>query len=373
MKKNDTEVPFIALLHQFNDAIRSLPICESKYWLDLLRYAIQTEETPWTRALLQQALHFTGELRIVLSSKQVNSLHPNLLISAKQSLNALVKTAKTHTFGVLGTQLILTALGGFLSIIMGCIGAILGACAGLIRGIWHLSPLKHMGLGLLTSGILFGMAGNRALKKYCKDPLFRQIKFTLDALEATFQDILNRQFPAFDQYREQAKNYLIEHYFDNQAMAFEAFRTARVKCAIKTQRAEFFDASMKGILGHHAYFCAEINGKLLGIELTPYPTDLKIPAVQSENRETTGEQILEMYTFHLALLPTRNLMDPLYLWKFKAADKYDCFFHLDQVLSVANEPPRSQVRRFFQESPRGELARMVTENLSPWPPVLEFR
>jgi len=373
MKKKDTEIPFITLLHQFNEAIAALPTCESIYWLDLLRFAVQAEDTPWTRSLLTQAIHFTGELRQVLSCKDINSLSPTLLHPAKQSLNALVVMAKTHTFGVMGIQLFLNGLGGFLAILMGCVGAILGAFAGLIGGLWYRSPLKHMGLGIVTLGALFGMAGNRAPKKCLKDPLFRQVKFALDGLETTFQAIVNQQFPAFDHYREQAKNHLIQHYFSNQEIAFEQFLEKKVNYSIKTQTAEFFDPSMKDFLGNHGYVCVEINGRLLGIELTPYPTDLRIPATQSENREATGAAILEMYTFHLALAPVRNVLDLYYLLTEYKAGERDCFFHIDQMLSVSKQPPRNQAVRFFEEAPKGTLARMVTEHLSPWPPVLAFK
>lgn len=373
MKKKDTEIPFLTLLHQFKDAIHTLPTCESIFWLDLLRFAVQEEDTPWTRSLLTQAIHFTGELRQVLLYKDINSLSPTLLRPAKQSFNALIVMAKTHTFGVIGIQFFLNGLGGFLAVLMGCVGAILGAFAGLIRGLWYRSPLKHMGLGMVTLGALFGMAGYRAPKKYLKDPLFRRVKWTLDGLETTFQTIVNQQFPAFDHYREQAKNHLIQDYFNNKEIVFEEFLEKKVKYSIKTQTAEFFDPSMKGFLGNHGYICVEINDKLLGIELTPYPTDLRIPATQSEQREALGAAILEMYTFHLALAPTRNALDPYYLLtEYKAGEK-DCFFQIDQELAIGKQEPRNEAMRFFNEGPKGTLARMVTENLSPWPPVLAFK
>jgi hypothetical protein len=358
---------------QFHNKIMGLPTSDLKYPLYLLLFSINKVNTEYTRSVLECALEFTDcYLDFLLNKNDPDEVILRLYYLNKR-FEELANTAGTNTNIVLIKQAVLNIGGGIAGVACGVVGGVIGGISGFARGLWNQEALWEYSWTGTVIGLFIGAAiGFRSPKKLLKDPLFRQVKFALDGLEVAVDRTQNIEDFTQDDYNKQADQHLLTEYFDNDTSKLDEYLNSdEVEYEIGTFGAEFVSPRMAGSLGHHAFIRIPINGKYLGIEFTPSPSDYTKTPIQSELRKVSGKKILEMYGFHLSLQRTDSLTNKYLVTELKSGER-DCKSYINKLLIGTSQEPTRIMRYHETDNTAGYAVRFFMEHLGAYPDNLRF-
>lgn len=358
---------------QFHNKIMGLPTSDLKYYLYLLLFSINKVNTEYTRSVLECALEFTDCYQDLFLKKE----NPEALIDQIYYLNKrfeeLATTAGTNTNMVRINQAILNIGGSIAGVAFGIVGGVIGGISGFARGLWNQEALwEYSWTGTFVGWFIGAAIGYRSPKKFLKDPLFRQVKFALDGLDGAVDRTKTIEDLTQTYYKEQAYQNLLTEYFDNDTNKLDEYLNSdEVEYEIGTFGAEFVSPRLAGSLGHHAFIRVPINGKYLGMEFTPSPSDYTKTPIQSEIRTVSGKKILEMYGFHLSLQRTDSLTTEYMLTQLKSGER-DCKSYVDKLLIGTSQKPTQIMRYHETDNPAGYAVRFFMEHLGAYPDNLRF-
>lgn len=360
-------------LLQLHDKIMDLPTSDLKYHLYLLLFSINEINTDYTRSILECALEFTDSFHNFLVKKKDSGELIDQLYYLNMRFGELATTAGTNTNMVLINQTILNIGGSIAGVACGIVGGVIGGISGFARGLWNQEALwEYSWTGTFIGGAIGAAIGFRSPKKILKDPLFRQVKFALDGMNEALDRAQNMDGLTLSDYKEQAYQTLLSEFFENDTGKLnEYLNSEKVDYEIGTLGAEFVSPRLAGSLGHHAFIRIPINGKWLGIEFSPSPSDYTKTPIQSEVRTVSGNKILEMYGFHLSLQTTDSLTANYIITKLKSGER-DCKSYVNKVLIGSSQEPTLNLRYHESDNLAGYAVRFFMDNLGAYPDNLQL-
>ncbi len=286
----------------------------------------------------------------------------------------LQRVVKTHHFTA-QVVIILLHIGGIISALaLGVVGGLLGGILGFVNGLCEYKPVIGFLVGTFTGTVLGGLFGFRAPKKLFKNEVQRQIKFGLDGLGESLDNIKqeyslrmfsrNKMEP-FSFYLGEVESEIKQLFNDDSE--YEEFLNHKIDYEINSFLASFIGESLlHGCVGHHAYIKINIKNREYLIEFTPQPTDTKEAPAQSETRTVSGKKIVEMLAYHKKLQETNAPTASFILTKMKPGDN-DCFSYVNKILIGTNQQGAT-IKRFANMGFIGSLLGMGIEALSPFKP-----
>ncbi len=372
------ESNFKSSLNNAFEKIAELPTGEIKYYLFILANSIKKENSDKTRLFLNELLLFINELENLYAiehEEDVDEQYPDLTKLHLLCLHYcnLKHIAQTHSFCATVITCLINVGAVLTAIITGILGALIGAVIGLVRGSCNLNPISGFFIGGIIGAFLGGMFGFRAPKKLLQNELQRQLKFGLNGLENTLDNLMQNpplffspnKINHFKVYLNEVENEL-KLKFDTTS-EYQQFLEDEQCFEINTYHASFIGNPMlHKYLGHHAYIKLEIKDNPYLIEFTPEPSDpLEIP-VQKETRKVTGAKLVEMLAYHRKLQETNAASLPFVLSKMKPGDK-DCFSYINKIL-IGTSQNATVLKRFVDMNSVGNYIGSWIENLSPFKP-----
>lgn len=356
-----------------------LPAGEFKYYLYILLESIKTKNDPSSHEFLEIFLKLINTLHKLNELKAANFLDHEC--SSSQLLKELVLhfselqgVAKTHNFTA-QVKVILLHIGGIITgIVLSLVGGLVGSIIGLAKGIYEYKPITGFLVGIFTGTVMGGLFGFRAPKKIFKNELLRQIKFGLDGLGESLENVNQehsssmfspKKIKPFSFYLSEVESE-IKLLFDND-FEYEEFLNQSAPYEINSFLASFIGESMlHGCVGHHAYIKINIKNHEYLIEFTPQPTDTSEVPAQSETRTVNGKKIVEMLAYHRKLQETNAPRASFVLTKMKPGDN-DCLSYVNKVL-IGTSQQGATIKRFANMGFIGNLLGIGIEILSPFKP-----
>ncbi|HAT1846894.1 TPA: hypothetical protein I8Y81_000073 [Legionella pneumophila] len=356
-----------------------LPAGEFKYYLYILLESIKSQNVPSRHEFLAVLLKLLDTLHKLKELKNPNFLDnqcpsSQLLKELVLHFSELQRVANTHHFTA-QVAIILLHIGGVLSALaLGVVGGLLGGILGFVNGLCEYKPVIGFLVGTFTGTVLGGLFGFRAPKKLFKNEVQRQIKFGLDGLSASLDNVnqeyslrmfsRNKMKP-FSFYLGEVESEIKQLFNDDSE--YEEFLNHKVDYEINSFLASFIGESLlHGCVGHHAYIKITIKNREYLIEFTPQPTDTKEIPAQSETRTVSGKKIVEMLAYHKKLQETNAPTASFILTKMKPGDN-DCFSYVNKILIGTNQQGAT-IKRFANMGFIGSLLGMGIEALSPFKP-----
>jgi hypothetical protein len=309
----------------------------------------------------------------------------------------LIAVAGTNTKIVAIKQSVLNIGGSIASLGFGMISGFIGGLSGFVRGLWN-SPdllddswlgfttggpsgfvrgllnspdlLDNSWLGFATGCFLGGAIGFRGPKKLIKDPLFRQMKFSLDNLDEAY---IRETIDGFDMafYEQKAYEALLNQFDNDKDQLDDYLNNDAVEYEIATYNAEFLSPKLAGSVGHHIFIRIPINGTFYGLESTTSPSDFTKASVQSEKRTVSGRKLLEMIACHMILEKTHTINKKYIVTKLKPGER-DCFSYINTLLIGTSQKPTILSRLHATDNLIGKTMGFFIKNLSAYPDNLEF-
>ncbi|HAT3975379.1 TPA: hypothetical protein RG395_002143 [Legionella pneumophila] len=356
-----------------------LPAGEFKYYLYILLESIKSQNIPSRHEFLAVLLKLLDTLHKLKELKTPNFLDnqcpsSQLLKELVLHFSELQRVAKTHHFTA-QVVIILLHIGGVLSALaLGVVGGLVGGILGFVNGLCEYKPVIGFLVGTFTGTVLGGLFGFRAPKKLFKNEVQRQIKFGLDGLGESLDNIKqeyslcmfsrNKMKP-FSFYLGEVESEIKQLFNDDSE--YEEFLNHKVDYEINSFLASFIGESLlHGCVGHHAYIKIKIKNREYLIEFTPQPTDTKELPAQSETRTVSGKKIVEMLACHKKLQETNAPTASFILTKMKPGDN-DCFSYVNKILIGTNQQGAT-IKRFANMGFIGSLLGMGIEAFSPFKP-----
>ncbi|HAU1151136.1 TPA: hypothetical protein JBI12_04195 [Legionella pneumophila] len=356
-----------------------LPAGEFKYYLYILLESIKSQNILSRHEFLAVLLKLLDTLHKLKELKTPNFLDnqcpsSQLLKELVLHFSELQRVAKTHHFTA-QVMIILLHIGGIISALaLGVVGGLLGGILGFVNGLYEYKPVIGFLVGTFTGTVLGGLFGFRAPKKLFKNEVQRQIKFGLDGLGESLDNIKqeyslcmfsrNKMKP-FSFYLGEVESEIKQLFNDDSE--YEEFLNHKVDYEINSFLASFIGESLlHGCVGHHAYIKIKIKNHEYLIEFTPQPTDTKEIPAQSETRTVSGKKIVEMLAYHKKLQETNAPTASFILTKMKPGDN-DCFSYVNKILIGTNQQGAT-IKRFANMGFIGSLLGMGIEALSPFKP-----
>ncbi|HAT2046957.1 TPA: hypothetical protein JBK40_01575 [Legionella pneumophila] len=356
-----------------------LPAGEFKYYLYILLESIKSQNVPSRHEFLAVLLKLLDTLHKLKELKTPNFLDnqcpsSQLLKELVLHFSELQRVAKTHHFTA-QVMIILLHISGIISALaLGVVGGLLGGILGFVNGLCEYKPVIGFLVGTFTGTVLGGLFGFRAPKKLFKNEVQRQIKFGLDGLgesldnikqEYSFCMFSRNKMKPFSFYLGEAESEIKQLFNDDSE--YEEFLNHKVDYEINSFLASFIGESLlHGCVGHHAYIKITIKNREYLIEFTPQPTDTKEIPAQSEMRTVSGKKIVEMRAYHKKLQETNAPTASFILTKMKPGDN-DCFSYVNKILIGTNQQGAT-IKRFANMGFIGSLLGMGIEALSPFKP-----
>ncbi|HAT1868641.1 hypothetical protein [Legionella pneumophila] len=356
-----------------------LPAGEFKYYLYILLESIKSQNVPSRHEFLAVLLKLLDTLHKLKELKTPNFLDnqcpsSQLLKELVLHFSELQRVAKTHHFTA-QVMIILLHISGIISALaLGVVGGLLGGIMGFVNGLCEYKPVIGFLVGTFTGTVLGGLFGFRAPKKLFKNEVQRQIKFGLDGLgesldnikqEYSFCMFSRNKMKPFSFYLGEAESEIKQLFNDDSE--YEEFLNHKVDYEINSFLASFIGESLlHGCVGHHAYIKITIKNREYLIEFTPQPTDTKEIPAQSEMRTVSGKKIVEMRAYHKKLQETNAPTASFILTKMKPGDN-DCFSYVNKILIGTNQQGAT-IKRFANMGFIGSLLGMGIEALSPFKP-----
>ncbi|HAU1295191.1 TPA: hypothetical protein JBI36_02970 [Legionella pneumophila] len=356
-----------------------LPAGEFKYYLYILLESIKSQNVPSRHEFLAVLLKLLDTLHKLKELKTPNFLDnqcpsSQLLKELVLHFSELQRVAKTHHFTA-QVMIILLHISGIISALaLGVVGGLLGGILGFVNGLCEYKPVIGFLVGTFTGTVLGGLFGFRAPKKLFKNEVQRQIKFGLDGLgesldnikqEYSFCMFSRNKMKPFSFYLGEAESEIKQLFNDDSE--YEEFLNHKVDYEINSFLASFIGESLlHGCVGHHAYIKITIKNREYLIEFTPQPTDTKEIPAQSEMRTVSGKKIVEMLAYHKKLQETHAPKASFILTKMKPGDN-DCFSYVNKILIGTNQQGAT-IKRFANMGFIGSLLGMGIEALSPFKP-----
>ncbi|HAT1596119.1 TPA: hypothetical protein JAN72_13350 [Legionella pneumophila] len=356
-----------------------LPAGEFKYYLYILLESIKSQNIPSRHEFLAVLLKLLDTLHKLKELKTPNFLDnqcpsSQLLKELVLHFSELQRVAKTHHFTA-QVVIILLHIGGVLSALaLGVVGGLVGGILGFVNGLCEYKPVIGFLVGTFTGTVLGGLFGFRAPKKLFKNEVQRQIKFGLDGLGESLDNIKqeyslcmfsrNKMKP-FSFYLGEVESEIKQLFNDDSE--YEEFLNHKVDYEINSFLASFIGESLlHGCVGHHAYIKIKIKNREYLIEFTPQPTDTKELPAQSETRTVSGKKIVEMLACHKKLQETNAPTASFILTKMKPGDN-DCFSYVNKILIGTNQQGAT-IKRFANMGFIGSLLGIGIEAFSPFKP-----
>ncbi|KTD47110.1 hypothetical protein Lrub_2032 [Legionella rubrilucens] len=353
-------------LRLFKNKIDSLPSHEIKYFLLLLAAALKQKPTPYVSDVLRAAIELTDQCHAFLSLKDPARVDASLK-TLQQRYQALVHIAGTNSAQTQLIQGILNVGGALAALMLGILGGLIGGFSGFLRaGVRLENPFKHVLIGFITGFFVGAMIGFRAPKKLLKEEMFRQIKYTLDGLGRSLDHLASSQYQPFHHYLDKIKNRLLQEYFNNNQDELDTFLESPQVYEIVTFEARFISDALKGYVGHHALIKLTIGDKHLALEFSLGGSDLKQPAVQRENRQVDGRQLLHMMALHEHLQATHACTKRFIATRMKPGET-DCLSYVNLILTGTNQPATTLKRLTAQDSLPGKMIGFFATCFSPFP------
>lgn len=346
----------------------SLPTSDLKYHLYLLLVAVSTDNTDYTRDILECALEFTDCFHDFFLKKDIDEQLFIQMYYLNKAFDDLVNASGTNTDLVLISQSML-ALGGSVSgFLCGIVGGFAGGISGFARGLWNQNNLLEYSWTGTFVGVFIGAAvGFRTPQKLIHTPLFRQVKVAMDGLKDTFNQTRDNNVPDLHGYIDKARQILLTDYFDNNVNNLnDCLNSDNVEYEIGTWGAEFVSPILAGSVGHHGFIRVLLNNKYFGMEFTPSPSDFSISPLQSEKRHVSGKKMFEMIGFHLALQETDSFTLLFAATKLKPGET-DCVSYINKLLTGTSQEPTRLSRYHATDKPAGHAVRFFIENLAVFP------
>jgi uncharacterized membrane protein len=356
-----------------------LPAGEFKYYLYILLESIKSQNIPSRHEFLAVLLKLLDTLHKLKELKTPNFLDnqcpsSQLLKELVLHFSELQRVAKTHHFTA-QVVIILLHIGGVLSALaLGVVGGLVGGILGFVNGLCEYKPVIGFLVGTFTGTVLGGLFGFRAPKKLFKNEVQRQIKFGLDGLGESLDNIKqeyslcmfsrNKMKP-FSFYLGEVESEIKQLFNDDSE--YEEFLNHKVDYEINSFLASFIGESLlHGCVGHHAYIKIKIKNREYLIEFTPQSTDTKELPAQSETRTVSGKKIVEMLACHKKLQETNAPTASFILTKMKPGDN-DCFSYVNKILIGTNQQGAT-IKRFANMGFIGSLLGIGIEAFSPFKP-----
>ncbi|MFG0170975.1 hypothetical protein [Legionella pneumophila] len=356
-----------------------LPAGEFKYYLYILLESIKSQNVPSRHEFLAVLLKLLDTLHKLKELKTPNFLDnqcpsSQLLKELALHLCELQRVAKTHHFAA-QVMIILLHIGGIISAVaLSVVGGLLGGILGFVNGLCEYKPVIGFLVGTFTGTVLGGLFGFRAPKKLFKNEVQRQIKFGLDGLGESLDNV-NQEYSLsmfspnkikpFSFYLGQVEGEIKQLFNDDSE--YEEFLNHEIDYEINSFLASFIGESLlHGCVGHHAYIKVNIKNREYLIEFTPQPTDTKEAPAQSETRTVSGKKIVEMLAYHKKLQETNAPTASFILTKMKPGDN-DCFSYVNKILIGTNQQGAT-IKRFANMGFIGSLLGVEIEALSPFKP-----
>lgn len=325
------------------DNIKQLPVSELKYHLWLLMVTLRSANTPMNRQLIKAAQSFTQSCRGLLEPSTDENDEVHRLTNTRTNLNTLIEISEVKTPAIVHQQYFLNVQGLWLGIVLGVIASGVGAIAGTGRAVYEKKNIAwYFTVGLAT-GLFLGMAiGFRTPKALFKDPVLRQLKFSLNGLEDCFNFLVKPHIPFTQCFNDEIRQLQHEVMIQNVS---DKFYEQMITFQIVTAKAQFIDPSLKGYLGQHAFIKITLPGKVFTLEyaLSPSKVDKKKPA-PSEPRTVSMQKLLEMITLHQFLQQRHGCSKEHIIKKMKSGD-WDCFNYINMLLLGTNQAATT-LRRF---------------------------
>ncbi|MFO2969789.1 hypothetical protein SCN92_14955 [Legionella pneumophila serogroup 1] len=356
-----------------------LPAGEFKYYLYILLESIKSQNVPSRHEFLAVLLKLLDTLHKLKKLKTPNFLDNQC--PSSQLLNELVlhfselqRVAKTHDFAA-QVMVILLHIGGIISAVsLSVVGGLLGGILGFVNGLCEYKPVIGFLVGTFTGTVFGGLFGFRAPKKLFKNEVQRQIKFGLDGLDESLDNIIQEYSSAmfspnkikpFAFYLDEVEREIKKLFNDDSE--YEEFLNHEVDYEINSFLASFIGESLlHGCVGHHAYIKINIRNCEYLIEFTPQPSDTNEVPAQSETRTVSGKKIVEMLAYHKKLQETNAPTASFIVTKMKPGDN-DCFSYVNKILIGTNQQGAT-IKRFANMGFIGSLLGMGIEALSPFKP-----
>ena len=369
-----TESEYKDKLLKFHHKIMALPATDMKYHLYLLLVSLNTDNTEYTRNILECALEFTDCMYDFFHKENMDDQLFFQIHYLYKSFDDLINVAGTNTEMLITTDAIQNLGGSIVGFATGIVGGFVGGISGITRGIWNQERLwEYSWTGVFVGAFLGAAIGFRSPPKLLRDPLFQQVKYALDGVSETFERMQNDKDITLDSYLEKAYEILLKDYFDNDKTSLDDYMDKeRVEYEIGTWGAEFVSPILAGSVGHHAFIRVPINGKYHGMEFTPSPSDFTIPPIQSEKRYISGKKILEMAAFHLCLQKTDAFTAQFFVTKLKPGER-DCFSYVNKLLTGTSQDPTCLTRYHPSDKAAGHAVRFFIENLAIFPSNLHLQ
>ncbi|HHL3493184.1 TPA: hypothetical protein ACQ53F_002026 [Legionella pneumophila] len=356
-----------------------LPAGEFKYYLYILLESIKSQNIPSRHEFLAVLLKLLDTLHKLKELKPPNFLDnqcpsSQLLKELVLHFSELQRVAKTHHFTAQVVIILLHIGGVFSALALGVVGGLVGGILGFVNGLCEYKPVIGFLVGTFTGTVLGGLFGFRAPKKLFKNEVQRQIKFGLDGLGESLDNIKqeyslcmfsrNKMKP-FSFYLGEVESEIKQLFNDDSE--YEEFLNHKVDYEINSFLASFIGESLlHGCVGHHAYIKIKIKNREYLIEFTPQPTDTKELPAQSEMRTVSGKKIVEMLACHKKLQETNAPTASFILTKMKPGDN-DCFSYVNKILIGTNQQGAT-IKRFANMGFIGSLLGMGIEAFSPFKP-----
>ena len=355
-------------LSELKTNILALDLVEAKHPLLLLCSTLQKSNN----ANDQKIIEIANELVVLLATLSKRSKEKALtteefsieLNRLKNSLDQLKEAAQVNHLSKEVKKVLLDV-----------VGFITGTISGLVWGVFMvpigLLTYRHYSFGTFEdmtryffTGFLQGMILSRRFVHSLENSHDRQMRFTTDRLELSFQSL---EDTSLEKYTHEEQDKVLAEFLGEGATEAEKqqFLNSQQEYKLIAFQAIFLTSNLKGSVGHHGTI-VYAGTHIIELSGSPSTEEVKKPD-QEELRTCNGQTLVDMFVMH-------RLLQNNYSWsrrlRYRAGD-YDCQTYLDIILASTNQPLSTLTRATPEDTLIGRTVCHLLNKFSIFPTATE--
>lgn len=355
-------------LSDLKEKIKRMAPSETKYYLVLLLHALTKVQDSKLPEILAELDVFIDVMEQVTAQSAPPAYQITQLAEQYQRLANIINAHRVSDYiWQSGLYLVGFAISGILSVVMGVLGAVKGLAlrSSILAGA-HEGFVIGFSLGLVI--------GYRIPHGYLKDQNRRQLRFSLNGInhalttQQSAESFGTLYHQVYNDVKERFDKANSEMTAAERAEKFNEFLTqASTPISIIGVHNKRYSHESKGYEGHHGFIRFELFGGQYIMEQSTQPSRFDKTAVQMEQRQLTGEQVIDLIAFYQQIKPLHDMNKLYYMLTEYKGGENDCFTFLDKLFIAINEQPTSVDRDDNRDKAPALNLRRYYNSLSAFP------